>query len=270
MRTWRLALLRREGVVIDLDLVEQIYDVPLGASTWDDVMRRLMADFSADVGVLCCADGQTEERQPLSVMGGDERMWHDYAEYYCTIDPWNDADKAGQFPRSQIAAGERHLPYKEYLDTEYYQDWWRPYDMYYTAGGRFVGRDGQSIKLSLPRSRRAGPYAEEQTAALTCYARHIVRAVALQRLAHERSADLSFELIAETYGLSPAETRLLEELSNTGSLKEASEQINRSYHTVRSQLRALFLKTGTSSQVQLMRLVHARSPQDPPPTTSES
>lgn len=65
--------------------------------------------------------------------------------------------------------------------------------------------------------------------------------------------------IAKVYELTPAEGRLFETLLTTGSLVEACKQLRISRETGKSQLAAIFRKTGTNSQTGLVRMA-ARFP----------
>ena len=68
--------------------------------------------------------------------------------------------------------------------------------------------------------------------------------------------DLSWVLRA-TYGLTPAESRLAAGLARGLALRDYAKQEHRSLNTVRTQLKAVFAKTGTSRQTDLVRLVAA-------------
>lgn len=57
------------------------------------------------------------------------------------------------------------------------------------------------------------------------------------------------------FALTPAETRLAQTLAAGCSLKEASEKLGVAESTVKSQLKALFAKTGTNRQARLVRLI---------------
>lgn len=60
--------------------------------------------------------------------------------------------------------------------------------------------------------------------------------------------------VAELHGLTPAEQRLLEHLVQGLSAKEAAERHGVSFHTVRSQMKSLFSKTGVSRYGELVRM----------------
>ena len=61
-------------------------------------------------------------------------------------------------------------------------------------------------------------------------------------------------LLAELFQLSPAEHRLAELLAQGLTLEGCAARLNVSINTVKTQLRALFRKTGTTRQAQLINL----------------
>ena len=61
--------------------------------------------------------------------------------------------------------------------------------------------------------------------------------------------------VAGLYGLTPAETRLAEALLAHGSLDGAMKKLNVTRNTVRSQMTAIFRKTSTFRQAELVRLL---------------
>lgn len=67
------------------------------------------------------------------------------------------------------------------------------------------------------------------------------------------------DLIERTYGLTPAETRLVEQLLAGDSVADAAEQLGVTVGTARTRLKRVFQKTDTHSQADLMRLVLSTS-----------
>lgn len=59
--------------------------------------------------------------------------------------------------------------------------------------------------------------------------------------------------LRESFGLTPAETRLARKLKDGRSLKEAADELSVSVNTVRNQLRAIFDKMGLTRQSDLVR-----------------
>lgn len=65
----------------------------------------------------------------------------------------------------------------------------------------------------------------------------------------------SVESLAESYGLSKAETRTLNALMETGNPAEAAARLNVAVSTAKSHLHKIFQKTNTCRQADLLRLL---------------
>lgn len=67
------------------------------------------------------------------------------------------------------------------------------------------------------------------------------------------TTDRLWASVRESFGLTPAETRLAARLKDGLTLKEAASELELSLHTVRNQLRAVFEKMGLNRQSELVR-----------------
>lgn len=110
-----------------------------------------------------------------------------------------------------------------------------------TAQSRHGAR-AQVIVLPLPPSHAMG-HAWQQPAALVVI--HDARS----------SAPLLPQVLRDLYGLTPAEMRLATLLTTGIGLPEACEQLRIGRETSRTQLKSVFIKTGTNSQAQLSHLL---------------
>lgn len=242
--------------MIDPDLLEHIYDVALGRSSWDQVLARLRVEYCADTGLLIGYGQRLTADLCLCLSGHDEASWNTYVAHYAAIDPYSACMRSGAFPAGRVMFGDDLVPGKTLVASEYYNDWFRPHGIRYTAGGHVLSQDGIYLLLGLPRSKEAGPYSPDEIRRLQTYFNHIRRALEIQDEIGARVVAPDLDRIAVRHGLTPAEVRLLELLIETGSLKKSAQQSARSYYTLRAQLRAVFQKTETHSQAQLMRLMH--------------
>lgn len=245
--------------MVNLDLIGQIYDVPLGNATWEEIILRIRREFRAEQGLMFEINERSRNAEMLAISNIDHSLWQEYVEYYHLDCPWTHLFESGTMCANTFHAGERYLSYREWVKTEYFHDWWVRNGVYYTAGGRFWCQDGRLIQVAMPRAKRCGGYEDSELERLNQYAAHIVRALALQAAIPEHAAQPNYDRLAVAYALTPAETKLLETLVETGSLRRSADRLRRSYHTVRSQLRSVLQKTDTNSQVQLMRLIHQGS-----------
>lgn len=78
--------------------------------------------------------------------------------------------------------------------------------------------------------------------------------VALLPVGAVRAGGAGWERAAVLYGLTPAESRLVAMLVSCGSLDRASDQLGVSRNTAKTQMAAIFRKTGTSRQGEVIRL----------------
>jgi DNA-binding CsgD family transcriptional regulator len=72
-----------------------------------------------------------------------------------------------------------------------------------------------------------------------------------------RPASPSGDLLRERFQLTPAEAALALHLAQGATLADAADRLDIAYNTARSHLRAIFAKTRTHRQVDLVTLLHA-------------
>ena len=71
----------------------------------------------------------------------------------------------------------------------------------------------------------------------------------------ENPSDASVEMLQHEFHLTPAEAAVAAELAQGHSLKQAARELNTSIWTARSHLRAIFQKTNTHRQAELVSLL---------------
>ncbi len=65
------------------------------------------------------------------------------------------------------------------------------------------------------------------------------------------------DLFSRAFRLTPAEARLAVHLASSGSLRDAADMLSVTYNTARAHLRAIFDKTGTHRQTELIRILQS-------------
>jgi DNA-binding CsgD family transcriptional regulator len=112
------------------------------------------------------------------------------------------------------------------------------------AGAMLVSRAGKK-----PLQVVAGPIRPEMSALSG-------RAVAVAFITHpEKRPPSQAEMLRLLFGLTPAEVKLAASLLQANSLSEAADLIGVGRETVRSQLKSIFVKTGTRRQSQLIAML---------------
>lgn len=242
----------------DLDLLDQINDLPLAAAggrcaDWGPVLARLRANFRADGGVLMTLGPNSCAK--LDLLGFDEGAWADYAGHFQALDPFVLALRTGRLGSTGVSTVDDLVPARVLAGSEYYNDFWRPLGIAHEIGAVCASADGLRLHLALPRGPWAGRYDSGDKERFSVYSRHLFRALQLTAaVLRNRGPDL--DAFARRYGLTPAESRLVEALGAFGKLTAAAERLRRRHNTVRAQLRSIFAKTGVDSQVALMTLLH--------------
>jgi len=82
---------------------------------------------------------------------------------------------------------------------------------------------------------------------------------ALNRGAPPGNGSPAWESVADRYGLTRKETRVLEAFYASGRTnRELAQELSLSPHTVKSHLKAAFVKLGVSSRTQLLQLLRPK------------
>jgi DNA-binding CsgD family transcriptional regulator len=243
---------------IDLDLLEQIYDIPLGKCSWDQVMLELRRLFVAEVGILIEYGQSGGDVREFSLSGVDETAWQQYGDYYAAIDPFFEAIQSGRMRSGVVTSDTQVMPRKSFEKSEYYNDFWRARGLGYSAGAFTRFGDGRSVLIGLPRFRDVGEYTDGELARLQRCFNHIARALRLQQTLGRHPDPPDLDALARRFMLTPAEIGLVAMLMEEGCLRRAAKRLQRKHNTVRAQLRSIFSKTGTNSQVELMTRIHDR------------
>lgn len=246
-----------DDVPVDLDLLELIHDVALGQATWGQVMVCLQREFAARDALLLVYGTRPGQVQSLGAAGGSPLPWDQYAEHFAAIDPFAAAMHDGSvFEPGVVTTGDQVVPASAFVASEFYNDWFRPNDVRHTAGAYVPVGPGRRLQLGVPRAPDAGPYGSGELARLQRYFNHIRRAVLIGDARGAGGGGPDHDGFAARYRLTPAESVLIQGLIETGSLKRLAQSGGKSYNTLRAQLQAVFAKTGTHSQVELIRLIH--------------
>lgn len=242
--------------MVDSDLIEQIYAVPLGKHDWPSVLEALCRIFTAEGGVLMALSTDDGAPSCQCLSGYDESVWTAYAEHYAAADPLNWAVRDGRQPNGEVRADHQLIHPRLMRRTEFYNDFWRPNDIEHAACGLLTDPDGTQVALILTRSQTTGAFDAERLKQLQDYFRHLAQAHALVCELAARSAEADLDMVARRFGLTGAEVQVVRCLAESGSLKAVAKRLDRSYNTTRAHLRSIFTKTGAHSQAALLSLVH--------------
>lgn len=241
---------------LDPQLLDLIYDLPLGDADWEAVLGRLRRLVDAQSGVLMMQRPAVQDIA-ISVAGAHgRRTWRAYVDRFAAIDPFAGALLARSIPPGAAVTDDALLPRRALEATEFYQAFWRPEGIGPAAGAHRTERDGLTVHLVLPRLQDARPFAPADIACLQRHLRHLFRGARLAEALSRRGSGWDLDRFARAHKLTVAEVRLIEQMPRTRNLRAAAQCLGRSHHTVRAQARSIYVKTGVRSQVELINLLH--------------
>src|SRR5262245_19746344 len=167
------------------ELVKLTYEAATDPSRWSDFLRLFAKTIHAPSAVFLIHD-ETHQTADASAVIGVEPAWvKSYQEYFVKVNPWLEGKP---FRRGVVAASEQILNDRELVRTEFYNDFLRPQDWFYSCGVLIAQDQLTTSEISAIRSRRAGSFTSKEVALFEYLAPHLQCAVRI----HNRIAGLEF------------------------------------------------------------------------------
>lgn len=239
------------------DLINLIYDVPLGNSQWTAVLKKLRDVMQAGLALMYVFP----PKGPPVVFATEPEsdvIWDDYRAHYWTLDPWQSAIKRYQ-AFNVMQSGEKLLDFNAFQKTSFYNDYWHHWGFKHTAGG-YVRTKMVEFIIGIPRLMCRPTYTAAELRVFNYYVAHMRRALEMEGMNGQSLPQYFYQsALGSHFGLTKSEASLALALIKYDGLKEASEALSRSYNTSKSQLAAVFRKTETNSQMALVKKLLTRT-----------
>lgn len=171
-------------------LLEALYEAPLDQSRWKEFLRLTAAATGGEAAALLFHDSSDAQSAMSMEWGFHPEVAQLYASHYGAIDVWRCAVTAAS---DWVGISERFVPSSTLLGTEFYNDLLLPYEIPHGIFAMVERGPARVANLSICRSARAGPFAEENLEIVRFLKPHIQRAYRLHfelAAANSRSAGL--------------------------------------------------------------------------------
>jgi DNA-binding CsgD family transcriptional regulator len=165
------------------ELVRLTYEAAADPSHWNDFLRLFSDVIQAPSAVFLIHDTTHQKADASAVIGIDPAWIKSYEEYFVTINPWL---VSHPFRRRVVAVSEQILSDRDLVRTEFYNDFLRPQDWFYSCGVLTARDRGTTSEISAIRPRRAGSFTSNEVALFEYLAPHLQCAVRI----HNRIAGL--------------------------------------------------------------------------------
>jgi hypothetical protein len=143
-----------------LDLIDLIYEAAGQADRWPAFLERFAELAQTDMTAFLIHDAANGSADISASARWDPHWERLYQEHYSATNVWA-KNGAALWKPGHFIPGEMVCSQKELLDSEWYQDWLRPQDLFHSYGG-ILWREGPvSCYLTCARSMQRGPFEEE-------------------------------------------------------------------------------------------------------------
>jgi hypothetical protein len=135
------------------------YEAAADPSRWNDFLRLFSEAIHAPSVVFLIHSKTHPKADASGALGVDPAWVKSYEEYFVTINPWQKGDP---FARGVVALGEQILNDGQLVRTEFYNDFLRPQDWFYSCGvliaqDQLTASSTAGLVLQLRRVDCAGP-----------------------------------------------------------------------------------------------------------------
>lgn len=171
-------------------LIGSIYEAALDGQRWTDFLRQLAERFNSSAAMIWAHDF-TDRSAEIDSSSGSIATFHgldpmamaDFANYYCQHNVWTEDPLLHQ--AGQIVTSSSLYPDAQLKHTEYYNDWLRHQQLFYSSAAIVCKREDRSMNVTLVRNENAGGYSTEEQQLLALLMPHLQAAFALHQRLHK-------------------------------------------------------------------------------------
>lgn len=168
-----------------LDLVGRIYDAASDPTRWSEFLSAFARAMNGQGTLIfahnvetMAASTATDPGMPSGVVNFDPEFVRSLAEHYNFVNVWAQNEEA--LKPGRVVTGSMLYPVRDLPQTEFYNDWLRPQDLFHAIGGLVVQDGPWATKFSCLRSRGADDYDSEELRLYEELLPHLARATHIQ------------------------------------------------------------------------------------------
>ncbi len=233
------------------DAIGTAYEIAASRSAWSDLLPVLSSLFAGEIAHIRTAGIAPENRIQKGV---PEHLWRVEAAKLFKGNPLFAAVQ--KLPAYQPLVVNHLAERRDILSTQLSDELLSPLRARHCIS--VWPKAGTSYFISLGITRLgARPFDEIEMRAASTMVRHLERA---NRMRHVLSLGFDLERTADRFGLTRREAAVAREIALGHSVEEAAAALRVGRETIRTHLKALYAKTGTSSQAGLVRVLLIAEP----------
>jgi DNA-binding CsgD family transcriptional regulator len=160
-------------------LVHQIYEAALDPSLWNVFLERAADAMAADSTGLVVHDHARKQGQMAVMARFDSSLQREYDAHYASVNIWKNR-YISRYQPGKVLNASSLCSDSEFERSEWYADYLRRADVYYSMGAVLFRDDLSSGTLTVLRSKRQGPFNGEERI-LEALCPHVQRALKIHR-----------------------------------------------------------------------------------------
>ena len=211
-------------------------------------LRKLIPYENGAYFPVDLASGQFEAPYNVDL---DNRLFHDYRDYYWQHDDYRSAVFSRQ-PIPHVDRASDYMRFDDWQKNEHRADFLIPNGMFYLVGVQLLQGNDLIGEITIHRTQAQGDFRDTEVQLLSMLASHLQ--LIFSRLKSETcdKAMSHLTVMCRRYGLTMREAQILQLLTLGNNNKQIGEQLGISAETVKSHLRNIYCKTKTSSRLELL------------------
>ncbi|QIL82781.1 helix-turn-helix transcriptional regulator [Diaphorobacter sp. HDW4A] len=174
-------------------LIGAVYEASMAPEKWPDFLARFAATFQSEQALMWAHDFSDNSADliggPTSIactVGLDDFYLDGYTRHFCHCNVWLENEHLHH--EGHIVNSSRLSPDGKLPSTEWFGDWLRPQDLFYSFAAVVEKRNRRSFNVTALRSKAHGPYTPQEEQQLRTLMPHLQTAFALHRRLHRAEA----------------------------------------------------------------------------------
>lgn len=131
--------------------IQRIYEAALTPDNIHQLVDDVRAYIDAPYGAFQIENLHTHELGDSHLFNYDESAISTYAENFTTKDPWTIKLLEENKLYGMFSSSIKHVRDKDYINSEFYQDWGKQHDVRYAIGSSFEINHSHMLKVSFQR-----------------------------------------------------------------------------------------------------------------------
>ena len=165
--------------------IQRIYQATLAPNEIHQLIDDVRSHIEAPYGAFQIEDMQTHELGDCHLINYDDSAINSYAEHFVSKDPWTIKRLENNHLNTMFDSGHKHIRDKDYVKTEFYQDWGRHNGVRHAIGCSFDINDQHMVKVSFQRHDDQTHFNDDCEYFLNLLQPHISRFVQLSSIFQE-------------------------------------------------------------------------------------